>query len=141
MFHICFTDVKSKNVLLDLEFEPKLTDFSLDRILGEITRSSPTRRRQSSPLLTKDEIDCVYSSPNSPRRSSPSSIGGAYLDHQIVRCELPSNCRQSPSPARHEISLNKIRGYGFEEVSVPLHNPIASVSFSGIYIDLTKNQN
>lgn len=44
----------------------------------------------SSPLLTKDEIDCVYSSPNTSRRSSPLSIGGAYLDHQIVRCKLPS---------------------------------------------------
>lgn len=43
----------------------------------------------SSPLLTQHEIDCVYSSPNSSRRSSPLSIGGAYLDHQIVRCKLP----------------------------------------------------
>ncbi|KAK9061685.1 hypothetical protein SSX86_018868 [Deinandra increscens subsp. villosa] len=45
----------------------------------------------SAPLLTKDEIDCVYvySSPNTSRRSPPLSIGGEYLDHQIVRCELP----------------------------------------------------
>ncbi|KAI3793898.1 hypothetical protein L1987_36521 [Smallanthus sonchifolius] len=44
----------------------------------------------SSPLLTKDEIDCVYSSPNTSRRSSALSIGGEYLDHQIVRCEIPA---------------------------------------------------
>ncbi|KAI3799233.1 hypothetical protein L1987_34525 [Smallanthus sonchifolius] len=44
----------------------------------------------SSPLLTKDEIDCVYSSPNTSRRSSPLSIGGEYLDYQIVRCEIPA---------------------------------------------------
>ncbi|KAL8247161.1 hypothetical protein R6Q59_008377 [Mikania micrantha] len=43
----------------------------------------------SSPLLTKDDIDCVYTSPNMSRRSSPLSIGGEYLDQQIVRCSLP----------------------------------------------------
>ncbi|KAJ9540325.1 hypothetical protein OSB04_026831 [Centaurea solstitialis] len=48
----------------------------------------------STRLLTKDEIECVYFSPNttttSRRRSSPPlSTGGQYLDHQIVRCEVP----------------------------------------------------
>ncbi|XP_024990519.1 glycosyltransferase family 92 protein RCOM_0530710 [Cynara cardunculus var. scolymus] len=46
----------------------------------------------SSRLLTKDEIECVYYSPNTSRphlRSSPLSIGGQYLDHQIVRCGIP----------------------------------------------------
>ncbi|CAH1432285.1 unnamed protein product [Lactuca virosa] len=38
--HLLHRDVKSKNVLLDAEFEPKLTDFALDRILGEITFQS-----------------------------------------------------------------------------------------------------
>nr|XP_043621043.1 probably inactive leucine-rich repeat receptor-like protein kinase At5g06940 [Erigeron canadensis] len=33
--HLLHRDVKSRNVLLDTEFEPKLTDFSLDRIVGE----------------------------------------------------------------------------------------------------------
>ncbi|KAL6987090.1 hypothetical protein U1Q18_012848 [Sarracenia purpurea var. burkii] len=33
--HTLHRDLKSKNVLLDEDFEPKLTDFALDRIVGE----------------------------------------------------------------------------------------------------------
>lgn len=33
--HLLHRNVKSKNVLLDPDFEPKLTDFALDRIIGE----------------------------------------------------------------------------------------------------------
>ncbi|KAK1410063.1 hypothetical protein QVD17_36596 [Tagetes erecta] len=45
----------------------------------------------SSPLLTKNQINCLYFSPNTSRRSSssPLSIDGEYHDHQIVRCNLP----------------------------------------------------
>ncbi|KAJ0469686.1 putative Glycosyltransferase family 92 [Helianthus annuus] len=45
----------------------------------------------SSPLLTKEEFDCVYFSPNTSQKSysSPLSIDGEYLGHQIVRCKVP----------------------------------------------------
>lgn len=33
--HLLHRNVKSKNILLDVDFEPKLTDFALDRIVGE----------------------------------------------------------------------------------------------------------
>ncbi|KAJ1375841.1 Protein kinase domain [Sesbania bispinosa] len=33
--HLLHRNVKSKNILLDANFEPKLTDFALDRIVGE----------------------------------------------------------------------------------------------------------
>lgn len=66
----------------------------------------------SSPLLTQDEIDCVYSSPNSSRRSSPLSIGGVYVDHQIVRCNLP------PRGMIPSVSLNA----GGVLPSVPTHD-------------------
>nr|ALS40436.1 leucine-rich repeat receptor protein CLAVATA1-2 [Dimocarpus longan] len=33
--HLLHRNVKSKNILLDADFEPKLTDFALDRIVGE----------------------------------------------------------------------------------------------------------
>ncbi|KAL5545562.1 hypothetical protein UlMin_005249 [Ulmus minor] len=45
--HLLHRNVKSKNILLDDDFEPKLTDFALDRIVGEaafqstITSESP----------------------------------------------------------------------------------------------------
>lgn len=43
----------------------------------------------STPLLTKNEINCVYSSPNTSLSTTPLSIDDEYFDHQIVRCELP----------------------------------------------------
>ncbi|KAF8403845.1 hypothetical protein HHK36_011951 [Tetracentron sinense] len=33
--HLLHRNVKSRNILLDTDFEPKLTDFALDRIVGE----------------------------------------------------------------------------------------------------------
>lgn len=33
--HLLHRNLKSNNVLLDADFQPKLTDFSLDRIIGE----------------------------------------------------------------------------------------------------------
>ena len=41
-------NVKSNNILLDNEFDPKLTDFALDRILGEITFQSSLDSKSSS---------------------------------------------------------------------------------------------
>ncbi|KAH7847512.1 hypothetical protein Vadar_027047 [Vaccinium darrowii] len=50
---------------------------------------------RSFPLFTKDDIDCVYLSPNSSPNSSqpqvnlqPVSIDGEFADLQIVRCPL-----------------------------------------------------
>nr|XP_043632759.1 glycosyltransferase family 92 protein RCOM_0530710 [Erigeron canadensis] len=43
-----------------------------------------------SPLLTKNEITCLYSYPNtSHRKTFPLSVNGKYKDHQIVGCEVP----------------------------------------------------
>lgn len=46
---------------------------------------------QSFPLFTKDDIDCVYLSPNSSQLQlnlQPVHIDGEYADLQIVRCPL-----------------------------------------------------
>lgn len=43
----------------------------------------------STPLFTKDDIDCIYISPNSSQlKLAPVSIDREYLGHQIVRCPL-----------------------------------------------------
>lgn len=54
--HLLHRDVKSKNVLLDSEFEPKLTDFALDRILGEITFQSSLDSNYSSSCYMAPEF-------------------------------------------------------------------------------------
>ncbi|CAI9297766.1 unnamed protein product [Lactuca saligna] len=54
--HLLHRDVKSKNVLLDAEFEPKLTDFALDRILGEITFKSSLDSNSSSSCYMAPEL-------------------------------------------------------------------------------------
>ncbi|GKV34640.1 hypothetical protein SLEP1_g43001 [Rubroshorea leprosula] len=38
--HLLHRNLKSRNILLDTDFEPKLTDFALDRILGEAAFNS-----------------------------------------------------------------------------------------------------
>ncbi|CAK9180463.1 unnamed protein product [Ilex paraguariensis] len=48
---------------------------------------------QSIPLFTKDDIDCIYLSPNSSQpglKLSPLSIDDEYLNNQIVRCPVQS---------------------------------------------------
>ncbi|XP_028114530.1 probably inactive leucine-rich repeat receptor-like protein kinase At5g06940 [Camellia sinensis] len=47
-------NVKSKNVLLDADFEPKLTDFALDRIVGETAFQSS---------LASESADSCYMAP------------------------------------------------------------------------------
>ncbi|KAL3533855.1 hypothetical protein ACH5RR_007376 [Cinchona calisaya] len=50
--HLLHRNIKSKNILLDADFEPKLTDFALDRIVGE------TAFRSS--LASESEISCYF---------------------------------------------------------------------------------
>ncbi|XP_047325631.1 probably inactive leucine-rich repeat receptor-like protein kinase At5g06940 [Impatiens glandulifera] len=38
--HILHRNVKARNILLDVDFEPKITDFALDRIVGDTTFQS-----------------------------------------------------------------------------------------------------
>ncbi|KAM7530112.1 hypothetical protein LguiB_033522 [Lonicera macranthoides] len=56
--HLLHRNVKSKNVLLDADFEPKLTDFALDRIIGENAfRSSLASESASSCYIAPE---CGY---------------------------------------------------------------------------------
>ncbi|EEF35663.1 Receptor protein kinase CLAVATA1 precursor, putative [Ricinus communis] len=52
--HLLHRNVKSKNILLDAEFEPKLTDFALDRILGEAAFRS---------TIASESADSCYNAP------------------------------------------------------------------------------
>ncbi|XP_050229646.1 probably inactive leucine-rich repeat receptor-like protein kinase At5g06940 [Mercurialis annua] len=52
--HLLHRNVKSKNILLDADFEPKLTDFALDRIVGEAAFSS---------TIASESADSCYNAP------------------------------------------------------------------------------
>lgn len=50
--HLLHRNIKSKNILLDADFEPKLTDFALDRIVGETAFCST--------LASEFETSCYF---------------------------------------------------------------------------------
>ncbi|KAK7336597.1 hypothetical protein VNO77_17143 [Canavalia gladiata] len=52
--HLLHRNVKSKNILLDANFEPKLTDFALDRVVGEAAFQS---------ILNSEAISSCYIAP------------------------------------------------------------------------------
>ncbi|XP_057999776.1 probably inactive leucine-rich repeat receptor-like protein kinase At5g06940 isoform X2 [Hevea brasiliensis] len=52
--HLLHRNVKSKNILLDTDFEPKLTDFALDRLVGEAAFRS---------TIASESADSCYNAP------------------------------------------------------------------------------
>ncbi|KAK1266264.1 inactive leucine-rich repeat receptor-like protein kinase [Acorus gramineus] len=58
--HLLHRNVKSNNVLLDEDFEAKITDFGIDRIIGESAfRSSSTASGPGSNCYIAPEFECV----------------------------------------------------------------------------------
>ncbi|CAN6719282.1 unnamed protein product [Malus baccata var. baccata] len=56
--HLLHRNLKSNNILLDAEFEPKLTDFALDRIVGEAAFQSTLA--SESTLSCYNAPECKY---------------------------------------------------------------------------------
>lgn len=56
--HLLHRNIKSKNILLDLDFEPKLADFGLDHIVGESVYQSSVASEQGSNVYMAPEQGC-----------------------------------------------------------------------------------
>ncbi|XP_058071859.1 probably inactive leucine-rich repeat receptor-like protein kinase At5g06940 [Magnolia sinica] len=56
--HLLHRNIKSKNILLDMDFEPKLTDFGLDHIVGESVFLSSMASELHSSIYMAPEHGC-----------------------------------------------------------------------------------
>ncbi|KDP37356.1 hypothetical protein JCGZ_06810 [Jatropha curcas] len=54
--HLLHRNVKSKNILLDMDFEPKLTDFALDRLVGEAAFRSTIASESANSCYNSPEL-------------------------------------------------------------------------------------
>lgn len=52
--HLLHRNIKCKNILLDMDYEPKLTDFGLDHVVGESVFES---------AMASEPGSCVYMAP------------------------------------------------------------------------------
>ncbi|KAL5986736.1 hypothetical protein ACLOJK_015069 [Asimina triloba] len=56
--HVLHRNIKSRNILLDVDFQPKLTDFGLDRIVGESAFLSSMASELRSAVYMAPEHEC-----------------------------------------------------------------------------------
>ncbi|GMN54808.1 hypothetical protein TIFTF001_023927 [Ficus carica] len=78
--HLLHRNVKSRNILLDDDFEPKLTDFALDRIIGEAEFQS---------TLTSESPFSCYNAPEYGYSKKPTEQMDVY-SFGVVLLELVS---------------------------------------------------
>uniref|UniRef100_A0A803P5T9 Protein kinase domain-containing protein n=1 Tax=Cannabis sativa TaxID=3483 RepID=A0A803P5T9_CANSA len=76
--HLLHRNVKSRNILLDEDFEPKLTDFALDRIVGEAAFQST--------ITSESPVSC-YNAPEYGYSKKPSEQMDVY-SFGVVLLEL-----------------------------------------------------
>ncbi|KAF1897640.1 hypothetical protein Lal_00032397 [Lupinus albus] len=90
--HLIHRNVKSNNILLDENFEPKLTDFALDRVLGEAAFKSS--------LDSEGESSC-YNAPEYGYNKKPSEQLDVY-SFGVVLLELVSGKQAYPKEENDE---------------------------------------
>eukprot|EP00268_Persea_americana_P057065 TRINITY_DN6805_c0_g3_i1.p1 TRINITY_DN6805_c0_g3~~TRINITY_DN6805_c0_g3_i1.p1 ORF type:complete len:887 (+),score=180.07 TRINITY_DN6805_c0_g3_i1:126-2786(+) len=57
--HLLHKNIKSRNILLDKDFEPKIADFGLDRIVGESVYQSVMASESGSSVYMAPEHGCI----------------------------------------------------------------------------------
>ncbi|GJW15697.1 probably inactive leucine-rich repeat receptor-like protein kinase [Tanacetum coccineum] len=83
--HLLHRDVKSRNVLLDNEFEPKLTDLALDTILGENAfRSSLDSKSGSSCYIAPDIHPMLLSNIDLENEDVVFGTNAQEVDEEVV---------------------------------------------------------
>ncbi|CAL0310572.1 unnamed protein product [Lupinus luteus] len=87
--HLLHRNVKSNNILLDAKFEPKITDFALDRVLGEAAFKS---------TLDSEGATSCYNAPEYGYNKKPSEQLDVY-SFGVVLLELLSGRKAEPKDA------------------------------------------
>ncbi|CAL0310047.1 unnamed protein product [Lupinus luteus] len=96
--HLLHRNVKSNNILLDANFEPKLTDFALDRVLGEAAFLS---------TLDSEGASSCYNAPEYGYNKKPTEQLDVY-SFGVVLLELVSG-RQAEATESNDASLDIVK--------------------------------
>ncbi|KAK7244662.1 hypothetical protein RIF29_39487 [Crotalaria pallida] len=96
--HLLHKNVKSNNILLDANFEPKLTDFALDRVLGEAAFQS---------TLDSEGASSCYNAPEYGYSKKPTEQLDVY-SFGVVLLELVSG-RQAEAKESSDDSLDIVK--------------------------------
>ncbi|KAL0383587.1 UNVERIFIED_CONTAM: putative inactive leucine-rich repeat receptor-like protein kinase [Sesamum calycinum] len=100
--HLLHRNLKSNNVLLDADFQPKLTDFALDRIIGENTFQSLASAHRKLLL-----IPASVPSQNVVTRKRPQNKNDTY-SFGVVLLELLTG-RQAEKKESEEASIDVVK--------------------------------
>ncbi|KAL0404952.1 UNVERIFIED_CONTAM: putative inactive leucine-rich repeat receptor-like protein kinase [Sesamum radiatum] len=96
--HLLHRNLKSNNVLLDADFQPKLTDFALDRIIGENTFQS---------VIASESVSSCYLAPECGHTKKATEQNDTY-SFGVVLLELLTG-RQAEKKESEEASIDVVK--------------------------------
>ncbi|KAL0453064.1 UNVERIFIED_CONTAM: putative inactive leucine-rich repeat receptor-like protein kinase [Sesamum latifolium] len=96
--HLLHRNLKSNNVLLDADFQPKLTDFALDRIIGENTFQS---------VIAAESASSCYLAPECGHTKKATEQNDTY-SFGVVLLELLTG-RQAEKKESEEASIDVVK--------------------------------
>ncbi|XP_011075193.1 probably inactive leucine-rich repeat receptor-like protein kinase At5g06940 [Sesamum indicum] len=96
--HLLHRNLKSNNVLLDADFQPKLTDFALDRIIGENTFQS---------VIASESASSCYLAPECGHTKKATEQNDTY-SFGVVLLELLTG-RQAEKKESEEASIDVVK--------------------------------
>ncbi|KAL0383711.1 UNVERIFIED_CONTAM: putative inactive leucine-rich repeat receptor-like protein kinase [Sesamum calycinum] len=106
--HLLHRNLKSNNVLLDADFQPKLTDFALDRIIGENTFQSVIASESASSCYLAPALLIPASVPSRMWSHEKGHRTKRHLQLGVVLLELLTG-RQAEKKESEEASIDVVK--------------------------------